>query len=139
METRKRLLAATAICLSAAAAVAEDSAITLGESAFGALCAVCHGESARGGGEIAELFEVRPPKLTDLAQQAGGTFPFANVYEVVILGMEAPGHGSSQMPVWGDYFMADAMKDRGVSTTDSMYMAAGRAMSIALYLESIQE
>ena len=139
MKLRTSCLAAAAICLSAGAIQANESAIVLGESAYGALCAVCHGESARGGGEIADLFAVKPPKLTTLAEQAGGTFPFANVYKVVILGMEAPGHGDSSMPVWGDYFMADALEDRGVSKTDAIYTAAGRAMALSLYLESIQE
>jgi mono/diheme cytochrome c family protein len=125
--------------LSAGAVQADDSAITLGKSAYGALCAVCHGPDAKGGGEVGELFEVKPPNLTTLAKDAGGKFPFADVYQTIILGMEAPGHGPSEMPVWGDYFMADALTDRGVNEADAMFIAAGRALSVAYYLESIQE
>ena len=53
--------------------------------------------------------------------------------------MEAPGHGTSAMPVWGDEFMADALEDRGVSKNDAINIAAGRALSLAYYLETIQE
>lgn len=138
MQFRKTLTTA-AIILSACAAQADDSAIALGKSSYAALCAVCHGTDGKGGGEVAELFAVRPPNLTNLAGGEDGVFPFSDVYEVIILGMEAPGHGDSEMPIWGDYFVADAMEDRGVSKSDSITMAAGRAMSVALYLESIQE
>lgn len=135
----KKLLAAAIVVFSANAAQAQDSAITLGETAYRSLCAACHGEDAKGGGEVGALFEVTPPSLTDLAERSGGMFPFANVYKVITLGMEAPGHGPSQMPVWGDFFMADALEDRGVSRTEAMYAAAGRIFSLSLYLESIQE
>ncbi len=139
MNTRKFLATAAATCLLAGLAQADDSALTLGAMSYNSLCAVCHGERAMGGGEIADLFEVAPPKLTNLAARAGGQFPFADVYEVIVLGMDAPGHGDSSMPIWGDFFIADALKDRGVNTADAMYVAAGRAMALALYLETIQQ
>ncbi len=132
-------LAATAIILSACAAQAEDSAITLGKSTYVRLCAVCHGDDAKGGGTVAELFQVKPKDLTKLSKRADGKFPFSDVYEVIVLGMEAPGHGPSTMPIWGDDFMADALEDRGVSKSDAILMAAGRALSLAYYLETIQE
>ncbi|MDQ2089012.1 c-type cytochrome [Marimonas arenosa] len=135
----KNALTSAAIFLSASAVQAEDSAIVLGKSAYGAFCAVCHGEDGKGGGQVGELFQVKPPSLTKLSERAGGRFPFPDVYHVIILGMEAPGHGTSEMPVWGDYFMADALEDRGVSKTDALYIASGRALSLVYYLESIQD
>lgn len=126
--------------LSAGADTAQESLLVLGKSTYGALCAGCHGEEAKGGGTVGELFTVQPPDLTKISERAEReVFPFADVYEVITLGMEAPGHGSSQMPVWGDYFLADAMKDRGISTSEAIFIAAGRALSLAHYLESIQE
>ncbi|MHA6323540.1 c-type cytochrome [Roseivivax sp. CAU 1753] len=135
----KKILIATAFVLSASAGQAEDSAIVLGKSAYGALCAVCHGVDGKGGGQIAELFEVEPPNLTKLSERADGRFPFADAYQTIVLGMEAPGHGPSEMPVWGDYFMADALEDRGVNATDAIFIASGRAFALTIYLESIQE
>ena len=135
----KTVLTAAVICLSFGAAHADESALALGKSTYDALCAVCHGDDARGGGEVGQLFEVAPADLTKISERAGGRFPFADVYHVIILGMEAPGHGPSEMPIWGDHFQADALVDRGVNRSDAIYMAAGRAMSLALYLETIQK
>ena len=137
--TLKTLLAAAAIVFSSSSVQAEESALVLGKSAYGALCVVCHGSDGKGGGQVGELFEVKPSDLTKLAERAGGRFPFPDVYHMIILGMEAPGHGPSEMPIWGDYFMADALEDRGVNATDALYIAAGRALSLTYYLESIQE
>jgi len=135
-----KLIAPLAIALSATcSAQADESAVVLGKSAYGTYCAVCHGQDAKGDGELAALFEVKPTNLTKLSQRSDGDFPFADVYEVIVLGKEAPGHGTSEMPVWGDYFMADALEDRGMHKSDAMFVAAGRALSLAYYLETIQE
>lgn len=138
-------IAMAAIAVLAASSVhsetgnAKESVITLGKSAFDAHCTVCHGEDAKGGGEVAEILAVKPPDLTLLSKGADGKFPFSNVYEVIVLGMDAPGHGPSKMPIWGDYFLADALEDRGVSKSDAITIAAGRALSLAYFLETIQE
>ena len=111
----------------------------MGKSSFGANCALCHGDDAKGGGEVAELFRVPPSDLTTLADQAGGKYPFSVVYHIVVDGMEARGHGNSEMPIWGDYFISDALVDRGVNTADAVNIASGRILSLVYYLESIQE
>ncbi|MBT8410932.1 MAG: cytochrome c, partial [Octadecabacter sp.] len=118
---------------------AQDNDLILGKSSFGARCAICHGDDGKGGGEVAELFRTPPSDLTKLAERAGGRFPFVDVYYTLARGMEQPGHGDAEMPVWGDYFVADALVDRGVSPGDSVAIAAGRLMTLTLYLESIQE
>jgi len=134
-----RALAAAAVVFSAGAAQAEDSAVVLGKSTYNARCALCHGADGKGGGEIAELFAVRPSDLSTLAERADGKFPFSTVYDIIVNGMEQRGHGDSTMPIWGDYFMADALMDRGVSQSDALYMASGRILSVVYYLESIQQ
>lgn len=136
---RKIALAAAAAILSAVTAQAQDSAIILGKSTFGARCALCHGADGKGGGEIAELFRVPPADLTKLAERSGGAFPFSEVYENIVTGMEKAGHGDSEMPIWGDYFMADTLEDRGITPGDAAEIAAGRVLAVVYYLESIQE
>ena len=133
------ICAAFIIVGAAGAAQAQDSVIILGKSSFGARCALCHGEDGKGGGEIAELFKVPPADLTKLSERAGGAFPFARVYGIIVDGMDEAGHGESQMPIWGDYFIADALEDRGVKMSDAVEIATGRALSLTYYLESIQE
>ena len=132
-------LTAAAVVFSAVAVQAQESALVLGKSSYGALCAVCHGEAGKGDGEVAALFKMPPPNLTKLAEEAGGRFPFVEVYSVIVSGMEERGHGEAEMPIWGDYFISDAQEDRGVMPGDAVAIAAGRVMSVAIYLESIQE
>ena len=134
-----KVMMSAVVVLSASAAQSEDSTVILGKSTFGARCALCHGKDGKGGGEIAELFQVQPSDLTKLSERAGGKFPFSDVYGIIVSGMEEKGHGDSAMPIWGEYFMSDALEDRGVNATDALYIAAGRANSVASYLESIQE
>lgn len=137
--TFKTVLLAASLVATTGAVQADDSALALGQSAFGALCTNCHGENAKGGGEIGGLFAITPPDLTKLSKRAGGKFPFSATYNMIINGMKVPGHGPFEMPVWGDYFMADALRDRGLSKSDAIYVAAGRALAVTYYLESIQE
>ncbi len=132
-------LATAALLVAAFSAQAQDSAVTLGKSTFKARCALCHGDDGKGGGEIAGLFETTPSDLTKLSERAGGTFPFPMAYDILASGMKERGHGNSQMPVWGEYFMADALEDRGVLPGDAVAIAAGRILSVVYFLESIQE
>lgn len=134
-----RALMSVCMMLPATFVQADESTVILGRSAFAAHCALCHGPGGKGDGEIAELFQVPPSDLTKLAERSGGTFPFPMVYNTILNGMEKRGHGDSTMPIWGDFFIADALMDRGVSQTDAMYIAAGRALSVVYYLESVQE
>jgi mono/diheme cytochrome c family protein len=134
----RHALAFTFVALAAGAAQAQDSAIILGKSTFGARCALCHGEDGKGGGEIAELFRVPPADLTKLAERNDGAFPFARVYSIIVDGMDEAGHGDSKMPIWGDYFIADALEDRGIKMSDAVEIATGRVLSLTYYLESIQ-
>lgn len=121
------------------AAQAEDAAMIIGRSAFNAHCALCHGTGGKGDGEIAELFRVPPADLTKLSERAGGSFPFPDVYRNIVNGMEKRGHGDSEMPIWGDYFIADALQDRGVNLADAVHITQGRVLSLVYYLEAIQE
>ncbi len=133
------VLATGAAIVFSFAAQAQDNEIALGKSAYGALCAICHGDDGKGGGEIAELFKVPPSDLTTLAASADGVFPFAKVYNTLAVGMAERGHGEAEMPVWGDYFVSDALEDRGVLPGDAIAITAGRITAVTLYLESIQE
>jgi mono/diheme cytochrome c family protein len=136
--TFRHALATAILALAAGGAQAQDSVIVLGKSSFGARCALCHGDDGKGGGEIAELFRVPPSDLTKLSERNGGAFPFARVYGIIVDGMDEAGHGDSTMPIWGDYFIADALEDRGVKMSDAVEIAAGRVLSLTYYLESIQ-
>jgi mono/diheme cytochrome c family protein len=135
----KTILAATVIVIGASAVQAQDSEVVLGKSTYGALCAVCHGDNGKGDGEISELFKIPPADLTKLAAAEEGEFPFVRVYNTLSRGMGKAGHGDSEMPVWGDYFVADSLQDRGVGREDAIAIASGRILAVTMFLESIQE
>ncbi len=113
--------------------------VEFGKASFERNCAVCHGPSGAGDGPVAELFAQRPRNLKTLAKDNGGAFPFSEVYQSINGRREIVGHGSSEMPIWGDIFLAEALPKTihpGVSAEE---VVQGRILSVVYYLESIQE
>jgi len=79
-----------------------------GRDLFQFYCATCHGRDGKGSGPVASALRVPPPDLTTITKRHGGTFPKANVEEI-LTGVKAPlpaSHGSTDMPVWGPIFKA---------------------------------
>jgi len=113
------------------AAVADD----LGKQLFMDNCASCHGESGMGQGPLAKLMTVEVPSLTDLSARNDGKFPMLNVIHSIDGRQGTRGHGYP-MPVWGDRFSRD-VKDSGLYGGEAIIR--GRILSIAYYLESIQQ
>lgn len=122
----------------ASAASAQDS--VLGRTEFQARCAVCHGDDAKGGGLVGELFAIKPKDLTLLAKENNGAFPFSEVYQAINGRREIAGHGRSEMPVWGEYFKEDALEDRpSIYGSDAEHIVQGRILSLVYYLQGLQE
>jgi mono/diheme cytochrome c family protein len=113
----------------------EMEIVAAGELEFQTSCAVCHGVDARGQGIMTKHLNLPPANLRHLKQQHSGNFPFWEVYRIIEGRGVVPGHGSREMPVWGDRFRADAGGDGKVAQTQ----AAGRILSLVFYLEHLQE
>ena len=103
---------------------------TVGSELYRFYCASCHGLDGHGrtgtGG-------IRTPSsdLTLLSVRNGGTFPAARVRGVLEHGSRAlPGHGPTDMPVWGAIFRALGPDDALVSA---------RLDNLVAYLASIQQ
>jgi hypothetical protein len=47
-------------------------------------------------------------------------------------------HGQTEMPIWGEYFMAEALESRTIDPKDAAMVTQGRVLSVASYLLSIQ-
>ena len=135
----QRFLASAAIMAAACAAQAQESEIIIGKTTFERSCTVCHGFDAEAQGNISELFKVPPKDLTTIAQRNDGVFPLQRVYHVIAGDIEERAHGSSEMPIWGDYFKADTLEDRGITASDAADIAQGRILSVVYYLLSIQK
>jgi mono/diheme cytochrome c family protein len=99
-------------------------------------CSACHGESGLGDGPVARYMNVDTPSLTTLAAAHDGVFPLLQVIQVID-GRTGVGPHGTAMPVWGDRFMASAIEDSGRYGAE--IIVRGRILSIARYLESIQE
>lgn len=117
------------------AAAQEMEVIAGGEIEYQNYCAVCHGVDARGQGLMSKYLTVRPADLTQLAKKNGGNFPFWQTYHVIDGREEIRGHGSREMPIWGDRFRAQA----GGSDTGSRAQATGRLIGLVFYLQYIQK
>ena len=115
----------------ATAAHADDA----GKQEYMNSCASCHGASGAGDGPLAELMTVPVPPLTGLSAANDGQFPMLTVIHTIDGRQGIRGHGYS-MPVWGTRFQRD-IKDAGPYGTEAI--VRGRLLSLAYYLESIQE
>ncbi|NNE80868.1 MAG: cytochrome c [Silicimonas sp.] len=125
--------------LLAIAGTAQAQETTFGKASFDRNCAVCHGANGAGDGIVAELFEQRPRNLRSLAKDNNGVFPFSEVYQAINGRRDIRGHGSSEMPIWGDLFSEEALPmtfHPGVSAEE---LVQGRILSLVYYLQSIQE
>ena len=71
-------------------------------------CVSCHGPEARGDGPLAADLRVSVPDITTLASRNGGRFPEARVRRIVENGEPLRGHGTPDMPAWGDAFKKTA-------------------------------
>lgn len=130
-----KTFAATAFAslLLAAPAPAQDADI--GAELYAQSCAGCHGEKADGKGPVADVFKIEVPALTDLAARNDGAFPMLQVIHIIDGRTGLRGH-EGVMPVFGTLF-TEEQAYRG--DYGAVLEARGRIMSIALYLESIQQ
>ncbi len=108
---------------------------------FMTYCSGCHGEDARGRGPVAIELKTKPADLTAIAQRNGGTFDREQVYKK-IEGLDMPAsHGTSEMPVWGAWFVHQAVGE-GVLIEDARTAAkeaTQRINNLVKYLESLQK
>ena len=111
----------------------------MGRSDFMDGCAGCHGESGMGQGPLAELLNIDIPDLTHLSARNDGKFPMLEVIHTIDGRMGLQAHGGT-MPIWGSIFKSHAMGDTGIyGSAGAEALTRGRILSIAYYLESIQQ
>jgi mono/diheme cytochrome c family protein len=116
-----------------------DEALEQGRADFIQLCAPCHGADAKGGGPQASHLEKKPSDLTAITARYG-RFPEDRVFET-IAGIDMPeGHGTREMPSWGDVFISEEV-GKSTKLEDAIKAADDASRRIAglmRYLESIQ-
>ena len=111
----------TVLAAFACGANAQDD--SLGKSLYMESCAVCHGSSGRGHGEFSQYLTVKPAELTVLSQNNGGEFPYLYVLRTVDGRAVVRGHGSGEMPIWGNLFSRDLARPEGQPDLELMIKA----------------
>lgn len=108
----------------------------IGHELFMDYCAACHGESGKGDGGMAGIMTIPAPNLTLLAKNNDGAFPMLKVIHLIDgrTGMRA--HGGP-MPVFGRVFMSE--EPSAANPYGTILESRGRVMSVAYYLETIQQ
>jgi mono/diheme cytochrome c family protein len=124
-----------AVCALGFPAMAQPKA-DMGKREYDSNCASCHGADGKGGGPYVELLKRSPPDLTMMAKRNGGVFPVAAAYGVIE--GQGRGHGSSDMPVWGqDYKVQAGEYYVDVPYNPEVYVRT-RILSLIEYLSRIQ-
>ena len=114
----------------------ESEVVASGKYEFHQNCVICHGLDGKGDSIMMNLnlLADKPPDLTQLSKQHGGQFPFWQVYRIVDGREPVKGHGTPDMPIWGDLFTMQEGKSLPSETK-----ATGRILNLVHYLQSIQE
>jgi len=103
--------AAAALLLAAEVGSAErhdPTSASQGKITYVRYCVSCHGAAGRGDGPLARDLAVPVPDLTTLAARNGGAYPLERVKRIITQGEPLRGHGSEDMPAWGDAFKKTA-------------------------------
>ena len=108
----------------------------IGATLYGDFCAACHGASGKGDGDMANVMTIPAPNLTLLAKGNEGVFPLLKVIHIIDGETGMRGHGRP-MPRFGRVFKGD--REGAMPEYGGVLEARGRVLSLARYLESIQE
>ncbi len=105
----------------------------LGEQLYMTYCSTCHGNSAGGAGSLSGLLTVDVPDLRNLSADNHGEFPMLEVIHAIDGRAGVRGH-ENPMPLFGEMFFSEKYGPYGAEA-----FIRGQMLSIALYIEGIQE
>ena len=119
--------------------VATAQEVGVGASLYHQYCATCHGEDGAGAGPLTEIMLEKPADLRLLAKNNpanAGEFPMLQVIHVIDGRTGLRAHGGS-MPTYGEVFTAEVVGE--MEQVGAVLETRGRILSLAMYLESIQQ
>lgn len=119
-------------------AFADDKPLDVGKGEYGAACATCHSFNGKGGGPAAQQLGLVVPDLTVLAKNNQGVFPFDRVYQVIDGRREVKGHGTREMPVWGQAFRRQSSIYFENRPDDDESAARSRILALTEYVYRLQ-
>ena len=111
----------------------------IGEREYKNHCAGCHGLDGQGNGVFVEFLNTKPGPLTTLARDNKGVFPFRKVYDIIDGTDRIGAHGTKDMPIWGERYAMDTIKEYGEFATDHPQTVRCRILELVFYLANMQE
>ena len=123
-----------------AQAVNLDNYVDAGKYEYQSKCAICHGDQGKGDGTFNVLLKTKAADLTVLSKNNRGVFPVDRTYEIISSATDVAGHGSRNMPIWGDYYKAQAASELSSSSKQADVRSFVRARILALveYISTLQ-
>jgi len=103
-----------------------------GRHLYQVYCVNCHGENGRGDGPTARYLKVEPADLTRLSKRNDGEFPGEATDQAIDGRRGVPGHGRSQMPIWG---LSLQLLNQDTNQEDEVRQ---KILQLVEYLRSIQ-
>ncbi len=133
MMINRWILALAIMLCGASAAAAGANDVAQGRTYYLRYCASCHGDNGSGHGPMASSLKQQPADLRMLSEKYGRPLRIKQVAKFIDGREYVAGHGSREMPVWGERFY-DIWSAHG-SRKGSMQ---DRIRKIVLYLRTIQ-
>jgi mono/diheme cytochrome c family protein len=114
--------------------------VDYGKLEYEAHCAICHGESGRGNGEMRKFLTTPPSDLTTMAKRNGGAFPTQLAWEMIDgrSSSEIGAHGTRAMPIWGRQYRYEAMAQLATASEPEWYVR-NRIVALLDYLSRMQQ
>lgn len=132
----KTLVVSLAVAIAMFAGSAQAQTVDIGRGLYTRFCASCHGPSGKGDGTMPHYLTEIYADLTVLSARNDGVFPMTKVLHIIDGRTGLRGHGGS-MPVFGDIFSTEGPDVKG--SYEGVLVTRGRILSLAQYLESIQQ
>jgi len=124
---------------SLAFALEDISTTSIGKLEFQKNCASCHGMGGKGNGPFVEFLKQAPSDLSTLSQKNGGIFPQENVYEWIRDASKIRGHGSQEMPIWGERYSQEIIEQFGPMYSGPGSSVRQRILELVFYIATIQQ
>jgi mono/diheme cytochrome c family protein len=102
-----------------------------GRELYVSYCQICHGEGVNEG-PMADLLKVHPPNLMQISQRRGGQFPEEEIARIIDGRERLDGHGTLDMPIWGETFPTSEGLQRPREVRDAVE-------NLVAYLKIIQQ
>jgi mono/diheme cytochrome c family protein len=138
-RTLTATIAAATLFGTAAVAQAQDKPkVDFGKVEYESNCAACHGITGKGDGPMKPLLTKSPPDITMIEKNNHGVFPFQKTYELIDGRRTVPAHGTREMPVWGQDYLARSGYREFPYAYDADVYVRSRILALIDYMERIQ-